>query len=87
MKILALFLLVSACSMEPLTEDQIYEREVAKIEATDEYIQEEIDCRRRGGVMIYDYYTASKKNRALDPDEIKDAHCETSVNHINGSIF
>ena len=86
MRLLALFLLVSACSSVPMTEDQKYERDVRKIEAEDGYLQEEADCARKSGVMVYDYHTKPRRKGEPDPEALRTARCEWSTKGL-GAIY
>lgn len=79
MKILPLLLLLTACSHEPLTEDEKYDREIGEIEAKEKFLREEAACERRGGVMIYEYHSVSKRNEVPEPKDIIKAECETAI--------
>jgi len=83
MKLLPLLLLVFVCSCAPLTEDEKYERDVKKIEAGEKYQLEEAACKRRGGVMVYQYFSNSKRKDEPDSKNIKSARCETSIDRRN----
>lgn len=84
----ALTLVVSACSVSTLTEEEIYEREVARNEAEDEYMMKEMACRDTGGIMVFDYYsTFSRKKRALTVAQMKSSHCERSAADIGRGVF
>ena len=84
MKTIALILLMSVCACAPLTEDQIYDREVREIEASDEFREDEADCKRRGGVMVYKNNSATRTKRKANNADIITARCETSIDPVRG---
>ena len=84
MKNIALILLVSVCACAPLTEDQIYDREVREIEASEEFLQEEADCKRRRGVMVYTNNSATRTKRKPNNADIITARCDTSMDGARG---
>lgn len=83
-----LVLVVSACSLSTMTEEEIYEREVARNEAEDEYLMKVMACRDTGGIMVFDYYnTLSRKERTLTVAQMKSSHCEKNANDIGRGIY
>ena len=84
MKTIALILLMSVCACAPLTEDQIYDREVREIEASDEFRQEEADCKRRRGVMVYTNNSATRMKRSSNNQDVITARCDTSIDGGHG---
>ena len=84
MKTIALILLMSVCACAPLTEDQIYDREVREIEASDEFRQEEADCKRRRGVMVYTNNSATRTKRNSSNQDVITARCDTSIDSGHG---
>jgi len=84
MKIIALILLISVCACAPLTEDQIYDREVREIEASEKFLQEEADCKRRRGVMVYTNNSATRMKRNSNNDDVITARCDTSMEGARG---
>ena len=79
MKYSALFLLVSVCACAPLTEDQIYDREVRKIEANERFQQDKEDCERRHGIMVYDHRTKPRNNDKPDSSGMVTARCDMTM--------
>jgi len=75
----ALFLVFSACSMTPLTEEEIYDRQTARSEAEDEFMMKKMECDDIGGVMIFEHYSGRRKNRKLTTAQMKLARCERST--------
>jgi hypothetical protein len=84
MKFLAPFLLLSAVACAPLTEDQIYEREVRLIEAEDKFLEKKADCARRRGVMVYDYRQKGRLNSEPDAADMVTARCDTTMDGALG---
>ena len=84
MKTIALILLISVCACVPLTEDQIYEREVRDIEASERFLQEEADCKRRRGVMVYTNNSATRTKRKPNKEDVITARCDTSIEGVRG---
>ena len=84
MKTIALILLVSVCACAPLTEDQIYDREVREIEASEKFREDEADCKRRGGIMIYNNNSATRTKRKPNNADIITARCEMSIDGNRG---
>jgi len=75
----ALFLVLSACSMAPMTEEEIYDRETARNEAEDEFLMRKMECDDIGGVMIFEHYSGFRKKRKLTRAQMKSARCERST--------
>ena len=84
MKTIALILLMSVGACAPLTEDQIYDREVREIEASEKFLQEEADCKRRRGVMVYTNNSATRTKRKPNNADIVTARCDTSMDGARG---
>ena len=84
MKTIALILLMSVCACAPLTEDQIYDREVREIEANEKFLEEEADCKRRGGIMVYNNNSATRTKRKPNNADIVTARCDTSIDGALG---
>jgi len=87
LSVLALFLLISACSMAPMTEEEIYARETARNELEDEYLMKQMACDDIGGVMVFDYQTMHRKKRKLTAAQMKSAHCVRSTTNLGGSVY
>jgi len=73
--LLATVLSLSACTATPETEDEIYDREVRKVEAEDRFLRMVADCDRNGGVMVYAYNSGSRA-RKLTPKNSDMARCK-----------
>lgn len=84
MKSITLILLISVCACAPLTEDQIYEREVREIEASEEFLEEAADCKRRRGVMVYNNNSATRMRRNSNNADVITARCDTSIDGARG---
>lgn len=87
MKLPALFLLLSACACAPLTEDQIYDRDVREIEANERFLEKEADCKRRRGVMVYSYRSKTRTGTERSTADIVTARCETMADGTLGDIY
>ena len=85
--VLGLFLIVSACSMAPMTEEEIYERETARNEVEDDYMMREMACNDIGGVMVFNHYSTYRKKQKLTAAQMKSAHCVRSAAEIGDSIY
>jgi hypothetical protein len=84
MKTVALILLMSVCACAPLSEDQIYDREIREIEASEKFLQEEADCKRRRGVMVYTNNSATRMKRNSNNEDVITARCDTSIDGARG---
>jgi hypothetical protein len=84
MKTIAMILLISVCACVPLTEDQIYDREVREIEASEKFLQEEADCKRRRGVMVYTNNSATRMKRSTNNKDVITARCDTTTDGDHG---
>lgn len=85
--VLALFLVVSACSMAPMTEEEIYERETARNEVEDDYLLREMACNDIGGVMVFTHYSTYRRKQKLTAAKMKSARCVKSVADIGDSVY
>jgi hypothetical protein len=84
MKTIAMILLISVCACAPLTEDQKYDREVREIEASEKFLQEKEDCKRRRGVMVYTNNSATRTKRKPDNEDVVTARCDTTTDGDHG---
>lgn len=85
--VLAPFLVISACSTAPMTEEEIYARETARNELEDEYLMKQMACDDIGGVMVFNYQTMHRKKRKLTAAQMKSAHCVRSTKNLGGSVY
>lgn len=81
----ALFLVASGCSIAHLSEDEIYDRETARIEVEDEFMMEKMECDDLGGIMIFERYGGYRRKQKLTTAQMKTARCErTSIDALSG---
>ncbi len=81
----ALFLVASSCSFAPLTEEEIYDRETARIEVEDKFLMKQMECDDLGGVMVFERYNGYSKKKKLTTVQMKSARCErTSIDALSG---
>ncbi len=73
---LLLALLVSACAIKELTEEEKYERAARDAERLDKFYEYEAACKAVGGIIIIKRFFPPKKTfgRKLPPPEIGDRY-------------